>query len=127
MNWDPSELHDMPETCALDVAERGGATLEEVGRLLRVTRERVRQIGNEASRKIRRSNPQLEDAGELATHHLAAAQDQAPGNFGVLPEDIRTCGESVTMGDTIRAGFAEWYARKRDAEGGSRPRLSATG
>jgi Sigma-70, region 4 len=31
-------------TCALDVADQGGITLEEVGDLLGVTRERIRQI-----------------------------------------------------------------------------------
>lgn len=34
----------MEETCALDVADQGGKTLEEVGALLNLTRERVRQI-----------------------------------------------------------------------------------
>jgi hypothetical protein len=38
------ELEDLAETCALDVADRGGVTLEEVGELLGVTRERVRQL-----------------------------------------------------------------------------------
>ena len=34
----------MTETCALDVADRGGITLEEVGTLLNLTRERIRQV-----------------------------------------------------------------------------------
>jgi hypothetical protein len=38
---DPWELVD---TCALDIAERGGLTLEEVGSILNLTRERVRQL-----------------------------------------------------------------------------------
>lgn len=38
------ELWEISETCALDVAERGGITLEEAGVLLNITRERVRQI-----------------------------------------------------------------------------------
>ena len=38
------EPWEMPETCALDVAARGGSTLEEVGEMLNLTRERVRQI-----------------------------------------------------------------------------------
>lgn len=38
------DLDDVADTCALDVADRGGMTLEAVGSLLGVTRERVRQI-----------------------------------------------------------------------------------
>jgi DNA-directed RNA polymerase sigma subunit (sigma70/sigma32) len=34
----------MKETCALDVADRGGITLEEVGEILNLTRERIRQV-----------------------------------------------------------------------------------
>lgn len=37
-------LGDMVETCSLDVADRGGASLEVVGVALGLTRERVRQI-----------------------------------------------------------------------------------
>lgn len=38
------ELDEVEETCALDVADRGGTTLEAVGSLVGVTRERIRQI-----------------------------------------------------------------------------------
>jgi hypothetical protein len=38
------DLSAMPHTCALDVADEGGATLEEAGVMLNVTRERVRQL-----------------------------------------------------------------------------------
>jgi len=41
------------DSCALDVAERGGMTLEQVGRQLDLTRERVRQIEVEAMAKVR--------------------------------------------------------------------------
>jgi DNA-directed RNA polymerase sigma subunit (sigma70/sigma32) len=34
----------MAETCSLDVADRGGITLEEVGAILNLTRERIRQV-----------------------------------------------------------------------------------
>jgi hypothetical protein len=34
----------MSETCALDVADRGGTTLEEVGAIMNLTRERIRQV-----------------------------------------------------------------------------------
>ncbi len=37
-------LEELPETCALDAADRGSNKLEEIGKVLRLTRERVRQI-----------------------------------------------------------------------------------
>lgn len=41
------------ETCALDVADRGGIPLEEVGTIFGVTRERVRQIEGKALARLR--------------------------------------------------------------------------
>lgn len=38
------EIDQLKESCALDVADRGGATLEAVGQLLGVSMERGRQI-----------------------------------------------------------------------------------
>lgn len=38
-------------TCALDVADQGGITLEEIGDLIGLTRERVRQIEDGALRR----------------------------------------------------------------------------
>ena len=43
-NFPDLEVDELAETCALDVAERGPATLETVARLMNVTRERVRQL-----------------------------------------------------------------------------------
>lgn len=42
------------ESCALDVADGGGATLEEMGYLLGLTRERIRQIEAGALVKLTR-------------------------------------------------------------------------
>jgi len=44
LNFPDQEPWELEETCALDVAERGGVTLEEVGEILNLTRERVRQV-----------------------------------------------------------------------------------
>lgn len=38
------EVWDMVETCVLDVADRGGAALEEVAALMNLTPERARQV-----------------------------------------------------------------------------------
>ncbi len=44
LNTPDLEVWEMAETCALDVADRGGETLEHVGAILNITRERVRQV-----------------------------------------------------------------------------------
>lgn len=41
---EPDDLEKLPESCALDVAERGGETLEQVGAIMNLTRERIRQV-----------------------------------------------------------------------------------
>lgn len=38
------EIEDMTESCSLDVADRGGATMEEVGAALGISRQAVEQI-----------------------------------------------------------------------------------
>lgn len=44
MSFPDKEPWDLAETCALDVADAGGTTLELVGRLMNLTRERIRQV-----------------------------------------------------------------------------------
>jgi hypothetical protein len=44
VNFPDVDVWEMTETCALDVADRGGITLEEVGEIMNLTRERVRQV-----------------------------------------------------------------------------------
>lgn len=46
--WGLRDLEDLPETCSLDVADRGGQRLREVGLVMNVTRERIRQIETHA-------------------------------------------------------------------------------
>lgn len=38
------EPWELTHSCSLDVAERGGITLEEVGQIMNLTRERIRQV-----------------------------------------------------------------------------------
>jgi DNA-directed RNA polymerase specialized sigma24 family protein len=44
LNFGTMEVDELRESCALDVADRGGVTLEETGAILNLTRERIRQI-----------------------------------------------------------------------------------
>lgn len=48
LNFPDLEVHEMGETCSLDVADRGAVTLHEAGVHVGLTRERVRQIENSA-------------------------------------------------------------------------------
>jgi sigma-70-like protein len=44
LNFPDLDVWEMSETCALDIADRGGTTLEEVGAIMNLTRERIRQV-----------------------------------------------------------------------------------
>lgn len=67
LNFPDLEVWELTETCALDVAERNGqpgmgigdgATLEEVGEAINITRERVRQIEEKAIDRLERLDRQ---------------------------------------------------------------------
>ena len=44
INFPDQEVWEIKQSCALDVAQQGGITLEEVGEILNLTRERIRQV-----------------------------------------------------------------------------------
>jgi Sigma-70, region 4 len=44
LNFPDLEVWEMATSCALDVADTGAATLEDVGSILNLTRERIRQL-----------------------------------------------------------------------------------
>ena len=53
LNFPDLEVWEMEDTCALDVADRGGITLEEVGEIMNLTRERIRQVELRGLEKLR--------------------------------------------------------------------------
>ncbi len=53
LNFPDKEIWELEETCALDVADRGGITLEEVGAIMNLTRERIRQVETRGLLKLR--------------------------------------------------------------------------
>jgi hypothetical protein len=61
LNFPDFEVWELAETCALDVAERGGITLEEVGEILNLTRERIRQVEVRGLDKLR----EVDEEGDL--------------------------------------------------------------
>ena len=52
LNFPDKEPWELACSCSLDVAEAGGLTLEDVGALLNLTRERARQLESAALQKI---------------------------------------------------------------------------
>jgi len=53
LNFPDKEIWELAYTCALDVAEKGGITLEEVGEIMNLTRERIRQVETRGLMKLR--------------------------------------------------------------------------
>lgn len=72
LNFPGLEVWEMPFTCALDVADMGGRTLEEVGQILNMTRERVRQLEASALKTIRHA---IEEEDEYESEEDVDAED----------------------------------------------------
>ena len=73
LNFPGKEVWELEETCALDLARRGGMTLEELGKALNITRERARQLADAALQKLR---------AEAEEHELEAFLGWEPGARG---------------------------------------------
>lgn len=52
-NFPTLEPWEIPETCSLDIADRGGVTLQEAADVMGLTRERLRQLELELTAKMR--------------------------------------------------------------------------
>ena len=63
INFPDLEPWEMQNTCALDVAERGGITLEEVGEIMNLTRERIRQVEVRGLLKLKMGSPSPDELG----------------------------------------------------------------
>jgi len=74
INFPDLEPWELSNTCALDVAERGGITLEEVGEIMNLTRERIRQVEVRGLLKLKMGSPSPD---ELGAELLAQAAENA--------------------------------------------------
>lgn len=63
INFPDLEPWELSETCALDVADRNGITLEEVGEIMNLTRERIRQVEVRGLLKLKMASPSPEELG----------------------------------------------------------------
>jgi hypothetical protein len=103
LNFPDLDVWEMSETCALDVADRGGTTLEEVGAIMNLTRERIRQVEVKGLAKL----AALRDMNALRDY-----VDEGPMGKRRLPvlaapveddEDEDEEGQSVEDDDTAQA------------------------
>lgn len=69
INFPDLEVWELQHSCALDVAAQGGITLEEVGEILNLTRERIRQVEVRGLMKLK------ECGGEDLLTYLARGSD----------------------------------------------------
>lgn len=82
LNFPDLEVEEMRESCSLDVADRGGATLEEVGAIMNLTRERIRQLELRAAENVSEARG-IEKLAEFAGVTLTPGRRHLP----VLRED----------------------------------------
>ena len=78
LNFPHLEVWEMKETCALDVADKGGITLEEVGEILNLTRERIRQVEVRGLAKMREQTADAFDAPARPTPKPAPKSNVIP-------------------------------------------------
>ncbi len=91
INFPDLEVWELAETCGLDVADRAGITLEEVGEIMNLTRERIRQIEVRGLLKLKMTMPSREEMTD-------GPPPAPPGqNLGPLPDRLL-----VALGDRER-------------------------
>jgi hypothetical protein len=83
LNFPGLELDQIPETCALDVADRGGITLQEIGRLMLLTRACIQIIEIRARDKLVQNRTPLTPAlprvqSAVPQHACASTSDTTP-------------------------------------------------
>jgi hypothetical protein len=99
LNFPHLEPGEMPphQSCALDLAERGAMTLEDIAVVTNLTRERIRQV--ELKALVRRARPAAvamglgpEDAAALGARHRVGpgADLEETGVEGAVPSDVAT-------------------------------------
>jgi hypothetical protein len=91
VNFPDLDVWEMSETCALDVADRGGTTLEEVGAIMNLTRERIRQVEVKGLAKLAALNDMLAlrdyvDEGPMGKRRLPVLAS-ATSESGEEPEE----------------------------------------
>ena len=105
--WPGRDIDDIPGTCALDYCSRGGMTIDEIGAIMNVSYERVRQIEVQALAKIRAA---------LGVDYEQPKLRQGRGERWTPQEDDLLRRLYRRHGNDYRAIAAEWPARGRSVK-----------
>lgn len=63
INFPDLEPWELTTTCSLDVADQGGLTLDDVGKIMNLTRERIRQVEVRGLLKLKMGSPSPDEIG----------------------------------------------------------------
>jgi hypothetical protein len=108
LNFPDLEVWEMSETCALDVADRSAATLEETGGIMNLTRERIRQLevtGLAKLAAVRDLRELVDGEGDSKKRRLPLAPSAAEARTGDDDGDDEDEGED-DLDDEVDALFA---------------------
>lgn len=100
LNFPDLEVHEMKESCVLDIAERHGETLEGTGEILNLTRERVRQVEVGALAKLKAERDMyilrdFIDVGPVGKRRLPVLEEPEEED-----EEEEPCGDEHADADT---------------------------
>lgn len=124
LNFPGIEPDELPEPCALRVADRGGQILEEIAELMNLTRERVRQLETRAVAALHadrglRSHAGLDDVAVYAPPVRAEPDahegDEDEPTWATLRHVLGLAGWAEDAAGLWRRGDGRWM-RRQDAK-----------
>lgn len=132
LNFPHLEVDEMADSCALDVADRGGATLEELGAVMNLTRERIRQIEDKtldlvkkravALREFSDAPPNAKPRRGVDGPNRPSASPDAEPDTDLEPDDARPrrvsfFAEDDSAADAVCAQVWTIFAKDSNAHG----------
>src|SRR3954470_9024290 len=112
LNFPDLEVWDLGESCALDVADRGGTTLEDVGAIMNLTRERIRQVEVKALAKLEALRDMMHlrdyiDEGPVGKRRLPRLSKQDLKGPAYREADEDESDDALDRADALEAAGAD--------------------
>lgn len=87
-NFPDVAVWEMAETCVLDVADRGHTTLEEIGEIVNLTRERIRQIETRGLARLKEACEELGIDADVTPDPEPAPAVRVRRSIPATPADV---------------------------------------